>query len=90
MYLQFLAFKLTTSTGNSDLLTVYNAYSTWKRIRTVPGTNEFTFCRKNCLSPQALLNIEDVKMQLLISLVDAGLLKLDDSEQHALSRSVKS
>ena len=72
--------------GDSDLLTLYNAYSAWKKIRSTPGLSEFTFCRKNCLSPQALLNIEDVKTQLLVSLVDTGLLKLDASEASALSR----
>ncbi|KAK2750718.1 hypothetical protein FQN57_002791 [Myotisia sp. PD_48] len=70
--------------GNSDLLTVYNAYSSWKKHRA--ESNEFSFCRKNHLSPQALLNIEDVKTQLMVSLVDTGLIKLSDSEEKALSR----
>lgn len=49
--------------------------------------NEFAFCKKNSLNPQALLNIEDVKMQLTVSVVDMGLLKLDTEEQAALNRS---
>ncbi|KAL1954208.1 hypothetical protein VTO42DRAFT_1526 [Malbranchea cinnamomea] len=72
--------------GDSDLLTLYNAYTSWKKIRSTPGMNEFTFCRKNSLSPQALLNIDDVKTQLIVSIVDMGLLKLDAAEQAALSR----
>lgn len=48
--------------------------------------NEYSFCRKNFLSPQTLLNIEDVKTQLLVSIVDAGLLKLEAEEQTALRR----
>ena len=75
--------------GDSDLLTLYNAYCAWKRIRTTSGMNEdneFTFCKKNSLSPQALLNIEDVKTQLIVSIVDMGLLKLGSEEQIALNR----
>ncbi|EEP76013.1 conserved hypothetical protein [Uncinocarpus reesii 1704] len=83
---QTQAAKRTFGRGNSDLLSVYNAYSAWSRCRSAPGMNEFAFCRKNCLSPQALLNIEDVKTQLLVSLVDTGLVKLDVSEQAALNR----
>ncbi|OJD14931.1 hypothetical protein AJ78_04770 [Emergomyces pasteurianus Ep9510] len=78
--------KLAFKRGNSDLLTVYNAYLAWKRHRSTPGMSEYTFCRKNFLSPQTLLNIEDVKMQLLISIVDAGLLRLDPAEQESLTR----
>ncbi|EFQ97819.1 pre-mRNA-splicing factor ATP-dependent RNA helicase prp22 [Nannizzia gypsea CBS 118893] len=70
--------------GNSDLLTVYNAYCAWKKHRA--EKNEFSFCRKNHLSPQALLNIEDVKTQLLVSVVDTGLLKLNNEDQLALNR----
>jgi ATP-dependent RNA helicase DHX29 len=68
------------------LLTVYNAYMAWKRIKNTPGANEYSFCRKNFLSPQSLLNIEDIKMQLLVSTVDAGLVKLDAEEQNLLKR----
>jgi hypothetical protein len=77
---------LTTNAGDSDLLTVYNAYSAWKRIRNTPGVNEYTFCRKNFLSPQTLLNIEDIKMQLVVSIVDSGLVKLNPSEQASMNR----
>ena len=67
---------------------MYNAYLAWKRIRETPGTNEFSFCRKNFLSPQSLLSIEDIKTQLLVNIVDAGLLKLDADEQTSLRRFV--
>ncbi|KAJ5660227.1 hypothetical protein N7507_006678 [Penicillium longicatenatum] len=72
--------------GDSDLLTVYNAYCGWKRSRSTPGSNEFSFCRKNFLNPQTLLGIEDVKMQLVVSIADAGLLTLDPSQKSALNR----
>ncbi|GAM35605.1 ATP-dependent RNA/DNA helicase [Talaromyces pinophilus] len=80
------AARLSFKRGDSDLLTIYNAYLAWKRIRETPGVNEYSFCRKNFLSPQTLLNIEDVKTQLLVSIVDAGLLKLEAEEQAALRR----
>ncbi|KAF7719449.1 DEAD box ATP-dependent RNA helicase [Penicillium ucsense] len=72
--------------GDSDLLTVYNAYCCWKRAKTTPGMSEFSFCRKNCLSPQTLLSIEDVKMQLVVSVADAGLITLDAAQKAALNR----
>ena len=75
-----------TITGDSDLLTVYNAYCSWRRIRSTPGSNEFAFCRKNFLSPQTLLGIEDIKMQLVVSIADAGLLTLDAAQKSALNR----
>lgn len=48
--------------------------------------SEFAFCRKNFLSPQTLLGIEDVKMQLVVSIADAGLLTLDATQKAALNR----
>lgn len=67
-------------------MTVYNAYCAWKRTRNTPGANEYAFCRKNFLSSQTLLNIEDIKMQLIVSIADAGLLLLDPTQKTALNR----
>ncbi|KAF7595064.1 hypothetical protein BBP40_007467 [Aspergillus hancockii] len=78
--------RLSFSKGDSDLLTVYNAYCSWKRTRNTPGANEYTFCRKNFLNFQTLLNIEDIKMQLLVSIADTGLLHLDPTQKAALNR----
>lgn len=74
--------------GDSDLLTVYNAYLAWKRVcqSSAGGGAEFQFCRKSFLSPQILANIEDLKGQLLVSLVDSGFLSLTDDERRALNR----
>lgn len=72
--------------GDSDLLTVYNAYCAWRKVCTTSGISEFNFCNKNFLSHQNLSNIEDLKGQLLMSLVDAGFVKLNPEERTALSR----
>lgn len=78
--------RLSFKKGDSDLLTVYNAYCSWKRTRSTHGANEYAFCRKNYLSPQTLLNIEDIKMQLLVSIADAGLISLDATQRAAFNR----
>lgn len=81
--------RLAYRRGDSDLLTVYNAYLAWKRVCQAATSNsgqEFQFCRKNYLSPQTLANIEDLKGQLLVSLVDSGFLQLTDEERRNLNR----
>ena len=65
---------------------MYNAYCAWKRARNTPGVSEYAFCRKNFLSSQTLLNIEDVKMQLIVSIADTGLLTLDPAQKALLNR----
>lgn len=74
--------------GDSDLLTIYNAYLAWKRVcqSAGGGGKEFQFCRKNFLSQQTLANIEDLKGQLLTSLADSGFLSLTEEERRTLSR----
>ncbi|KAG6189821.1 hypothetical protein E4U27_006153 [Claviceps purpurea] len=73
--------------GDSDLLTVYNAYSAWKRVCKASSGHgkEFQYCRKNYLSQQTLANIEELKGQLLVSLADSGFLSLTEEERRALS-----
>ncbi|KAG6359068.1 hypothetical protein INS49_012588 [Diaporthe citri] len=81
--------RLAFRRGDSDLLTVYNAYLAWKRVcqsSASTGGQEFQFCRKNFLSPQNLANIEDLKGQLLVSLVDSGFLQLTEEERRNLNR----
>ncbi|KJR84503.1 ATP dependent RNA helicase [Sporothrix schenckii 1099-18] len=76
--------------GDSDLLTVYNAYLAWKRVCqsavSAAGGGEFQFCKKNFLSIQTLTNIEDLKGQLLVSLVDSGFLPLTYEERRNLNK----
>jgi ATP-dependent RNA helicase DHX29 len=73
--------------GDSDLLTVYNAYQAWKRVcQSASGGGEYQFCRKNFLSPQTLANIEDLKGQLTAAVVDSGFLQLTGEERQTLNR----
>lgn len=78
--------RLAFRKGDSDLLTVYNAYCAWRRICTTNTMPEYQFCRKNFLSLQTLSSIEDLKVQLTTSLVDAGFMKLDYAEKASLSK----
>ncbi|KKA30424.1 hypothetical protein TD95_004371 [Thielaviopsis punctulata] len=71
--------------ADSDLLTIYNAYCAWRKTCLTMG-KDFQFCRKNYLNQQALANIEDLKGQLVVSLIDAGVLALTDDERRALDR----
>lgn len=72
--------------GDSDLLTAYNAYVTWRKVCNTPGMSEYNYCNKNFLSTQNLANIEDLKGQLLMSLTDAGFVTLGPEERQALSK----
>ncbi|OIW29260.1 P-loop containing nucleoside triphosphate hydrolase protein [Coniochaeta ligniaria NRRL 30616] len=79
--------RLAFRRGDSDLLTMYNAYLAWRRVcQSASGGGEFQFCRKNFLSPQTLANIEDLKGQLIFALVDSGFLPLTEEERRTLSR----
>ena len=81
-YLARLGFKK----GDSDLLTVYNAYSAWRRICTTShGMSEQQFCRRNFLSAPTLANIEELKGQLLSGVVDANFVALTPDEKQALN-----
>ncbi|KAK5629178.1 hypothetical protein RRF57_004893 [Xylaria bambusicola] len=71
--------------ADSDLLTVYNAYLGWKKVCQTQS-HDFQYCKKNYLSSQTLSNIEDLKGQLLVSLVDAGFLQLTHDERQQLNR----
>ncbi|OAP57059.1 hypothetical protein AYL99_09172 [Fonsecaea erecta] len=71
------------SRGDSDLLSSLNAYEGWKKAkaaRTAPD-----FCRKNHISDQTMGQVEAQKIQLLVYLVDAGLVALDPEERAALN-----
>lgn len=77
--------RLPFSRGDSDLITNLNAYQGWRKARDAGSVHQY--CRKHHLSDQTLLSIEDQKVQLLVYLVDAGLLQLNHDEKTALNRS---
>jgi ATP-dependent RNA helicase DHX29 len=79
-----VAARLAFSKGNSDLLLVYNAYGAWKRACSAGNVHEF--CRKNFLNHYSLSQIEDQKVQLLVTLSDAGILHLEEGEKESLRR----
>lgn len=78
--------RLSFKTGDSDLLTTYNAYKAWRTVCTTAGRSEIQFCHQNFLSPQNLGNIEDLKAQLLSSLAEAGFVQMSPDERRILSR----
>jgi ATP-dependent RNA helicase DHX29 len=80
-----VAAKIAFSKGNSDLLLVYNAYCAWRRACLAGNVHEF--CRKNFLNHSTLSQIEDQKVQLLVTLSDASLLPLNESEKATLHKS---
>lgn len=73
--------------GDSDLLTVYNAYCAWRRVcGGSTAMSEQQFCQRNFMSQQTLSNIEDTKAQLTTSLADAGFITLNEAEKASLNR----
>jgi ATP-dependent RNA helicase DHX29 len=72
--------------GDSDLLTLYNAYCAWRKVCSTQGMSERHFCNKNFLSSQNLANIEDLKAQLMSALADSGSVDLTTAERTALSK----
>lgn len=72
------------SRSDSDLLTSLNAYESWKKARIARSGQDF--CRKNHISDQTMAQVEEQKIQLLVYLVDAGLVILDGDEKAALNR----
>lgn len=79
--------RLSFRKGDSDLLTVYNAYCSWRKICKTNSQAEQQFCRKNFLVPQTLVNIEELKGQLAGILLEANFLKLE-AGQALFSRSL--
>ncbi|EXJ80316.1 hypothetical protein A1O1_08458 [Capronia coronata CBS 617.96] len=72
------------SRGDSDLLSSLNAYESWRRAKAARSVQEF--CRKNNVSDQAMSQVEEQKIQLLVYLVDAGQVILSGEEKASLSR----
>ncbi|KAK5065094.1 hypothetical protein LTR84_000930 [Exophiala bonariae] len=70
--------------GDSDLLSSANAYDCWRRAKTSRQGQDF--CRKTHISDQAMSQVEDQKVQLLVYLVDAGVVSFEADEKTTLNR----
>ncbi|CED84539.1 ATP-dependent RNA helicase A [Phaffia rhodozyma] len=77
--------KLSFKTDNSDFLTLHNAFDSWRRASANPNFVR-QFCRKNFLSHQNLQQIEELRQQLFMYLVDAGFVEVSDEQRTAISR----
>lgn len=80
------AVRFSFKRGDSDLLTGWNAYSSWRRVCQGTNISEADFCRKNYLSSRTFSNIEDFKQQLIVAVIDAGLFALTPEERIYLNR----
>ncbi|GAA5943107.1 hypothetical protein JCM1841_003894 [Sporobolomyces salmonicolor] len=67
---------------NSDFLTTYNAYCSWREASGNGYEREFT--RKSFLSQQNLQQIEELRQQFFSFLVDAGFISITDAERRQL------
>ncbi|GAA5823603.1 hypothetical protein JCM11251_000694 [Rhodosporidiobolus azoricus] len=68
---------------NSDFLTTYNAYCSWRDA--CSNNYEMQFVRKSFLSLQNLQQIEELRQQFFSFLVDAGFVNVSDSERRQLT-----
>lgn len=70
---------------NSDFLTIYNAFSSWRRACHNPGSAR-KYCRQNFLSYENLLQIEELRQQLFGYLVDSSFIDVDPGVMRELNR----
>ncbi|KAF9310916.1 hypothetical protein BG003_007951 [Podila horticola] len=75
-------FKL----ADSDMLTWYNAYLGWRQAYQVKPNKISDYCRKNFLSHQNLMMMEDMKKQFLGFLVGTGFVRVDKETKRELGR----
>lgn len=64
--------KAALSLANSDHLTLYNAYLGWKNSQTEGFKTEMSYCRKHFLNRTALITIENVRLELMKMMEQAG------------------
>ncbi|XP_033098056.1 ATP-dependent RNA helicase dhx29-like [Anneissia japonica] len=75
------AAKRALAIANSDHITIYKVYSGWKEARIRGRKDEHQYCQRNFLSRTSLLNIENVKNDLMKLIESIGF--LDDSPHSA-------
>ncbi|KAJ1030115.1 hypothetical protein NDA16_000815 [Ustilago loliicola] len=74
------SFKL----GDSDFLTIANAFNGFRR--STAQNHHRTFCNRSFLSIQNLLQIEELRQQYLSYLIDAGFVSVDDALRQELNK----
>lgn len=74
--------KASFRVGNSDFLTIANAFNAWRR--SVAQKHHFSFCRKAFLSHQTLQQIEELRQQYMAFLLDSGFVRVDDATRASL------
>ncbi|EIW86594.1 P-loop containing nucleoside triphosphate hydrolase protein [Coniophora puteana RWD-64-598 SS2] len=77
--------KMTFRVGDSDFLTIHNAFASWRRATGNHGYAR-TFCRKHYLSQQNLQQIEELRQQFLGYLIDSSFLQVDKAFVKELTR----
>ncbi|KAL4238484.1 ATP-dependent RNA helicase [Mactra antiquata] len=71
--------KLTFAAGNSDHLTMLNAYNAWKDARKNGHQESYRFCQDNFLSKRSLEMLCSMKQQFVELLSDIGFVKEERS-----------
>ncbi|CDW97667.1 hypothetical protein [Sporisorium scitamineum] len=74
------SFKL----GDSDFLTIANAFNGFRR--STAQNHHRTFCNRSFLSIQNLLQIEELRQQYFSYLIDAGFVTVDDAFRQELNK----
>jgi ATP-dependent RNA helicase DHX29 len=76
------AAKASFRVGNSDFLTIANAFNSWRRA--VGQKHHFIFCRKSFLSHQTLQQIEELRQQYMAFLLDTGFAQVDEATKQKI------
>ncbi|ORY82099.1 P-loop containing nucleoside triphosphate hydrolase protein [Protomyces lactucae-debilis] len=80
------AAKQLFSRGDSDFLTTWTAYQKWRQVCIDKPAHEQKFCRDSFLNGKSLAAIEELRLQYLKILVDAGLLQVGEQDRRAIQR----
>ncbi|PWN21409.1 P-loop containing nucleoside triphosphate hydrolase protein [Microstroma glucosiphilum] len=76
------AAKASFRVGNSDFLTIANAFNSWRRA--IGQKHHFVFCRKSFLSHQTLQQIEELRQQYMAFLLDTGFAQVDEATKQKI------
>eukprot|EP00057_Strongylocentrotus_purpuratus_P032350 XP_787344.2 PREDICTED: ATP-dependent RNA helicase Dhx29 [Strongylocentrotus purpuratus] len=83
------AAKRSMAVANSDHITIYKAFSGWKEARSKGRSAESRFCHGNFLNRTALLNMENVKRDLMQLVRSIGFIPSPTNNKSASNASAK-